>query len=89
VKTSDRLLARLRQILDLPHDVYLERTGASRGQISAGAWRWRVMRNGTFYTRHGGAVGSQETMGELLRARALAVVRQEDSGDYIVYVYAP
>lgn len=84
MKTSDRLLERLREIIDLPEDVYLERTRASRGQKAAGTWSWRVMQSGTAYIVGCGAVGSMETMGELLKAEKLFVRTEEHCGDHYV-----
>jgi hypothetical protein len=83
---SARLLARLREVIDLPEGAYLERTRASRGQVAAGAWRWRVMLDGTFYSVQGGAIGSQETMAEVLAAEKIAVYHQDRSGDWVIYI---
>jgi hypothetical protein len=73
---SARLLTRLREELnlELPADARLRSTRASRSARSAGAWSWAAYRadGSELY------IGSQFSMGELLRAPALQVSRERD-----------
>jgi hypothetical protein len=63
--TQERLIARLREIgINLPEGARLVRTHANGWQLSEGAWSWAAIGPDGRDLR----IGSQYSMGELLRA---------------------
>ena len=69
MKTSERLLARLREHgVALPDDTELLSTRASRSARAAGAWSWY----GWSPTRGDLRIGSQTTMSALLAAERIS-----------------
>jgi hypothetical protein len=72
VRTSERLIARLREIgLDLPAGTRLVRVNPSPSMRNAGAWSWAALGPDGYDLR----IGSQYPMTELLRAESLDVSR--------------
>ncbi|MFE5912070.1 hypothetical protein ACFQ6B_23715 [Streptomyces wedmorensis] len=72
MKTSERLLARLREIgVDLPQGAQLVRVHPSPAMRNAGAWSWAAFGP----DGHDLRIGSQYPMSELIKAEALDVSR--------------
>lgn len=72
MRTSDRLLARLREIgVDLPEGARLVHVHPSPAMRNAGAWSWAALGPDGNDLR----IGSQYPMAELLRAESLDVSR--------------
>lgn len=90
-RTSERLLARLHEPLaelgiELPEGARPKRTNPSPAGRDGGGWRWFVVdADGAPVQRGGGAIGSPETMGHLVKVERLGATREERSGDIVIH----
>lgn len=76
---KEKLLARLRTIIDIPDNATIESTYAGIRQRQAGAWSWYL----SVSTHHN--IGSFSPVTELLKAERLAVVRDRRASSRVVY----
>jgi len=80
-RPQDKMLARLREMgLEVPADAHIRRVYPSASQRNVGAWSWTVIKADGYEA----GIGSQWSIGELLRGRMVASLGYEHGDDWDV-----
>ena len=88
MNTSKKLIRRLKEELpelNLPADAWLQRTYRSRQQAEGGTFSWYVQS----HLNRAIGVGSEDTMGDLLKAKKIGFYRDRFTTTYCVCVSDP